>query len=53
MEPGEAAPIDEPGDRLDVPTSQQTVTVTIEFCNWLAAEHNTTVEQVTQGHIAR
>ena len=31
--------------------AKQTVTVTIEFCNWLAAEHNTTVEQVTQGHI--
>jgi hypothetical protein len=31
--------------------AKQTVTVTIEFCNWLAAEHNTTVEQVAQGHI--
>jgi integrase len=31
--------------------AKQTVTVTIEFCNWLAAEHNTSVEQVTQGHI--
>jgi hypothetical protein len=29
--------------------AKQTVTVTIEFCNWLAAEHNGTVEQVTQG----
>ncbi|MGY4649802.1 hypothetical protein [Mycobacterium sp. URHB0021] len=33
--------------------AKQTVTVTIEFCNWLAAEHDTTVEQVTQGHIDR
>jgi hypothetical protein len=31
--------------------AKQTVTVTIEFCNWLAAEHSTTVEQVTQAHI--
>ena len=31
--------------------AKQTVTVTIDFCNWLAGEHNTTVEQVTQGHI--
>jgi hypothetical protein len=31
--------------------AKQTVTVTIEFCNWLAAEHNTTVEEVTQAHI--
>jgi integrase len=31
--------------------AKQTVTVTIEFCNWLAAEHDTTVEQVTQAHI--
>lgn len=31
--------------------AKQTVTVTIEFCNWLAAEHNTTFERVTQEHI--
>ena len=31
--------------------AKQTVTVTIEFCNWLAAEHNTTFERVTQAHI--
>jgi hypothetical protein len=31
--------------------AKQTVTVTIEFCNWLAAEHNVTVERVTQAHI--
>jgi len=31
--------------------AKQTVTVTIEFCNWLAAEHDTTVEQLTQAHI--
>jgi hypothetical protein len=31
--------------------AKQTVTVTIEFCNWLTAEHNATVEQVTQAHI--
>lgn len=31
--------------------AKQTVTVTIEFCNWLAAEHNTTFRQVTQAHI--
>ena len=31
--------------------AKQTVTVTIEFCNWLAAEHDVTVEQVTQAHI--
>jgi integrase len=26
-------------------------TVTIEFCNWLAAEHNMAVDEVTQAHI--
>jgi len=31
--------------------AKQTLTVTIEFCNWLAAEHDTAVEQVTQAHI--
>jgi hypothetical protein len=31
--------------------AKQTVTVTIEFCNWLVAEHNTTVDEVTQAHI--
>ena len=31
--------------------AKQTLTVTIEFCNWLAAEHDTTVEQLTQAHI--
>jgi hypothetical protein len=31
--------------------AKQAVTVTIEFCNWLAAEYNTTVEQLTQAHI--
>lgn len=31
--------------------AKQTVTVTIEFCNWLAAEHGTTVGQLTQAHI--
>jgi integrase len=31
--------------------AKQTVTVTIEFCNWLAAEHDATVEKLTQAHI--
>jgi len=31
--------------------AKQTVTVTIDFCNWLADEHNTTIEHVTQAHI--
>jgi hypothetical protein len=31
--------------------AKQTVTVTIEFCNWLAAEHHITVDQLTQAHI--
>jgi integrase len=31
--------------------AKQTVTVTIDFCNWLAAEHNTIVDQLTQAHI--
>jgi hypothetical protein len=31
--------------------AKQTVTVTIDFCNWLAAENDTTVDQVTQAHI--
>jgi integrase len=32
-------------------SAKQTVTVTIEFCNWLAAEHGITVEELTQAHI--
>jgi hypothetical protein len=28
--------------------AKQTVTVTIEFCNWLDAQHNTTADRVTQ-----
>lgn len=31
--------------------AKQTVTVTIEFCNWLAADHDTTVDRLTQAHI--
>ena len=31
--------------------AKQTVTVTIDFCNWLAAERNTTFERVNQAHI--
>ena len=31
--------------------AKQAVTVTIEFCNWLAAEHKTSVDQLTQAHI--
>ena len=31
--------------------AKQALTVTIEFCNWLAAEHDTTVEHLTQAHI--
>ena len=31
--------------------AKQTVTVTIDFCNWLAAENGTTVDHVTQAHI--
>lgn len=31
--------------------AKQTVTVTIEFCNWLTAEHGITVEQLTQAHL--
>jgi integrase len=31
--------------------AKQTVTVTIQFCNWLAAEHDVTVQQLTQAHI--
>lgn len=33
--------------------AKQTVTVTIDFCNWLAAEHGISVEQATQSHIDR
>jgi integrase len=32
-------------------TAKQTVTVTIDFCNWLATEYHTTVDQLTQVHI--
>jgi hypothetical protein len=31
--------------------AKQTVTVTIEFCNWLAVEHDATIEQLSQAHI--
>jgi hypothetical protein len=31
--------------------AKQTVTVTIEFCNWLTADWGITVEQLTQAHI--
>ena len=31
--------------------AKQTVTVSIQFCNWLAAEHNTTIDKLTQAHI--
>lgn len=31
--------------------AKQTTTVTIEFCNWLTAEHDTSIEHVTQAHI--
>jgi hypothetical protein len=31
--------------------AKQTVTVTIEFCNWLTAEHETSIELLTQPHI--
>ena len=31
--------------------AKQTVTVTIEFCNWLAVEHDVTVEHLSQAHI--
>jgi integrase len=31
--------------------AKQTVTATIEFCNWLTAEHGITVEHLTQAHI--
>jgi integrase len=31
--------------------AKQTVTVAIEFCNWLANEHDTTFDRVTQAHI--
>ncbi len=31
--------------------AKQAVTVTIEFCNWLTAEHGITVEHHTQAHI--
>ncbi|SON58623.1 hypothetical protein MSIMFI_00101 [Mycobacterium simulans] len=31
--------------------AKQAVTVTIDFCNWLTAEHNLSVEQLTQAHL--
>jgi len=31
--------------------AKQTTTVTIDFCNWLTTEHNTSIEHVTQAHI--
>ncbi|STZ74180.1 Fis family transcriptional regulator [Mycolicibacterium fortuitum] len=31
--------------------AKQTVTVTIEFCNWLTAEHAISIELLTQSHI--
>lgn len=31
--------------------AKQTVTVTIDFCNWLADEHETSVHLVTQAHV--
>jgi hypothetical protein len=31
--------------------AKQTVTVTIDFCNWLAAQYDTTVNELTQSHI--
>ena len=31
--------------------AKQTVTVTIDFCNWLTADHGITVEHLTQAHI--
>ena len=31
--------------------AKQTVTVTIDIWNWLAAEHDATVDQLTQAHI--
>ncbi|WP_409429454.1 hypothetical protein [Mycobacterium sp. SMC-11] len=31
--------------------AKQSLTVTIEFCNWLTAEHNTGIDQLTQSHI--
>jgi len=31
--------------------AKQSLTVTIEFCNWLIAEHDTGIDQLTQAHI--
>lgn len=31
--------------------AKQSLTVTIDFCNWLAAEHHTGVRELTQAHI--
>ena len=31
--------------------AKQTLTVTIEFCSWLSAEHGITLEHLTQAHI--
>ncbi len=33
--------------------AKQTTTVTIEFCNWLTAEHGITIAQLSQAHIDR
>lgn len=33
--------------------AKQTITVTIEFSNWLTAEHGITIEELTQAHIDR
>jgi hypothetical protein len=31
--------------------AKQTLTVTIDFCNWLVTEHDTSLSNLTQGHI--
>lgn len=31
--------------------ARQTVTVTIDFCNWLAGKHSTIVDQLSQARI--
>ncbi len=31
--------------------AKQSLTVTIEFCNWLGAEHDTGIDRLTQAHI--
>jgi hypothetical protein len=32
-------------------SAKQTLTVTIDFCNWLATEYDTTIGELTQGHV--